>query len=76
MIDEKNREIEREMITRYYAGDNEKESIIPILAGLLSYSDVGKLKPIIMELLHDDPLVDQITKIYSQGQSLWFALAN
>ena len=76
MFDERRMEEAREMLISRYWGDESIEHIIPILGKLLCYCNIEKIAPIITELLHDDPLVDRISKIYEQGDTLWFTLQN
>ena len=74
MFDYRNTEEIKEILTKYYWGDESIDVIAAIVSGLFNHSHLDKLAPIIMELLNDDPLVQIITKIYEQGSTLFFTL--
>jgi hypothetical protein len=64
----------KEILTRHFWGDENIEVIAPIVSGLFNHCHLDKLAPIIMELLTDDPLVQQVTEIYERGSTLFFTL--
>jgi hypothetical protein len=75
MFNERRMEEAQEIITSYYWGHKDIiEFVPPILGGLLNHCRLEEITPIIMELLHDNPLVERISKIYEQGHTLWSAL--
>jgi hypothetical protein len=76
LFDDKRTAEIKEIFTRYFGGDSNIDIIASIAGGLFNHCSMEKLAPIIMELLSDDPLVDRITEIYAQGNTLWTTLQN